>query len=232
MTRASHTRYIHSIILTPTHKGTRTATGRKRLSSFRRPSLLVAAVAAAYKAMARTLLVASLVACLVAVTYAHGDRTLGTVSGSCKDQFAKIIKDNYATDTKCADAIKKAMSTAPKSDADCPGGVKAGVGSDVQKCMSKSPVSGLQCRQTDMLIFQPAHWLAKLTCCSSTPTEVAGSSDAAETMAAAANSAARTARDLLHGTFRRSACIAEHVAMPSQHWSLLPVCVYAKRAEA
>jgi hypothetical protein len=36
--------------------------------------------------------------------------------------------------------IQKAMSTAPKTDADCPGGAQAGPGSRVQKCMAKNQV--------------------------------------------------------------------------------------------
>lgn len=79
------------------------------------------------------------VACCASVVLA-GDRTLGTVSGLCKDQFTSIMKDQYATDKDCADTIRKAMNTAPKTDADCPGGAKADVGSSVQKCMSKDQV--------------------------------------------------------------------------------------------
>jgi hypothetical protein len=82
---------------------------------------------------------ALLAACCVGAALA-GDRTLGTVSGPCKDQFAGIMKEQYGDDASCADKIKKAMSVAPKSDADCPGGTKANVGSDIQKCMAKNQV--------------------------------------------------------------------------------------------
>ena len=89
--------------------------------------------------MARLLLlVCAFLACASLVL--GGDRTLGTVSGVCKDQFAAIMRDHYGTDKECSDAIKKAMTTAPKSDADCPGGAKADAGSAIQKCMSKNQV--------------------------------------------------------------------------------------------
>lgn len=91
--------------------------------------------------MARSLALCSLLvlACCLSLAQA-GDRTLGTVSGPCKDQFSAIMRDHYADDKECADSIKKAMTTAPKSDADCPGGATAGAGSSVQKCMSKNQV--------------------------------------------------------------------------------------------
>lgn len=91
--------------------------------------------------MSRLFLLVSVIACCASVALA-GDRTLGTVSGPCKDQFSTIIRDNYAADSTCADTIKKAMNTAPKSDSDCPGGALANAGSSVQKCMSKDQVGG------------------------------------------------------------------------------------------
>jgi hypothetical protein len=80
-----------------------------------------------------------MLACCASLALA-GDRTLGTASGICKDQFGTIMRDHYAADTQCADLIKKAMNTAPKSDADCPNGAKADAGSAVQKCMAKDEV--------------------------------------------------------------------------------------------
>lgn len=87
--------------------------------------------------MARAALVALLLAGCAAAALA-ADRTLPTASASCKDQFDTIITQRYATDKTCADLIRKAMSTAPKSDADCPGGAKADAGSPVQKCLAKN----------------------------------------------------------------------------------------------
>lgn len=89
--------------------------------------------------MSRLFLLVSVIACCASVALA-GDRTLGTVSGPCKDQFSTIIRDHYATDSTCADTIKKAMTTVPNSDSDCPGGAQADAGSSVQKCMSKDQV--------------------------------------------------------------------------------------------
>lgn len=89
--------------------------------------------------MSRLLITVCLIACCASLAYA-GDRTLGTVSGPCKDQFAAIIRDHYAGDKECSDTIKAAMTTAPKSDADCPGGAKIDAGSSTQKCMAKSQV--------------------------------------------------------------------------------------------
>lgn len=100
--------------------------------------------------LSRTLLVACLIACCASLALAR-DRTLGTASAICKDQFSTIMKEQYAADTQCADLIKKAMNTAPKSDADCPNGAKADAGSAVQKCMAKDEVRRLGCATTASL---------------------------------------------------------------------------------
>jgi hypothetical protein len=91
--------------------------------------------------MARSplLLAACLLACCAPLALA-GDRILPTVTPACKDQFSTIIKEHYAGDAECSDMIRKAMNTAPKTAADCPGGKEAGAGSAVQKCMSKNEV--------------------------------------------------------------------------------------------
>jgi hypothetical protein len=89
-------------------------------------------------AAARVLAAATLV--LLACTALASDKTINTVDASCKDRFKSIMTDNYAGD-KCGDMIKAAMSTAPASSSDCPNGVMADAGSEVQKCMAKSQVS-------------------------------------------------------------------------------------------
>jgi hypothetical protein len=89
-------------------------------------------------AAARFLAAAALM--LLASTALASDKTINTVDASCKDRFKSIMADNYADD-KCGDMIKAAMSTAPDSASDCPGGVIADAGSEVQKCMAKSQVS-------------------------------------------------------------------------------------------
>jgi hypothetical protein len=87
-----------------------------------------------------TLLALALLATCLAVPALAGERVLGTLSGSCKDQFGAVMKEHYKGDATCADAIRKAMSVAPKSESDCPGGASANAGSEVQRCMSKSKV--------------------------------------------------------------------------------------------
>lgn len=86
-------------------------------------------------------LAVALLALCAAPSAQAADRTVGTASGPCKDQFNTVLADNYAADNDCATAIKKAMSTAPATPADCPGGAVADVGSQVQKCLSKSDAS-------------------------------------------------------------------------------------------
>jgi hypothetical protein len=90
-------------------------------------------------AAARVLAAATLV--LLACTVLASDKTINTLNASCKDTFKTLMADNYASDEKCGDMIEDAMSTAPKSASDCPGGVIADAGSEVQKCMSKNKVS-------------------------------------------------------------------------------------------
>lgn len=92
------------------------------------------------------MLAACLLACCAPLTLA-GDRILPTVTPVCKDQFNTIIKEQYTGDAECSDLIKKAMNTAPKTAADCPGGKEAAAGSAVQKCMSKNEVRREACRQ-------------------------------------------------------------------------------------
>lgn len=92
---------------------------------------------------ARVVCFVAVLALLATTVVGSGDKTLNTVSGPCKDQFDTIMNDQYKGDSKCADMIKKAMSTAPKSPADCPNNAIADAGSDVQKCMSKTQVRSL-----------------------------------------------------------------------------------------
>eukprot|EP00882_Tetradesmus_deserticola_P006571 GHRQ01006915.1.p1 GENE.GHRQ01006915.1~~GHRQ01006915.1.p1 ORF type:complete len:179 (+),score=72.63 GHRQ01006915.1:607-1143(+) len=86
-------------------------------------------------AAARALAAATLA--LLACSVLAADRTINTVDASCKDTFKSIMADHYAGND-CGDMIKAAMSTAPASASDCPNGVMADAGSEVQKCMSKS----------------------------------------------------------------------------------------------
>lgn len=75
---------------------------------------------------------------------ANSDKTLKTATSDCKDKFSVVIRDQYAGDKQCTDVIKQAMSTAPATSEDlsqCPEGKVADVGSKVQKCMAKTPVS-------------------------------------------------------------------------------------------
>jgi hypothetical protein len=69
------------------------------------------------------------------------DRTLPTSGSVCIDRFNALIKSQYKDDAACADLIKAALSSA--DPAKCPEGSRK-PGSKVQKCMSKSPVSGGQ----------------------------------------------------------------------------------------
>ncbi|WIA31820.1 hypothetical protein OEZ86_002687 [Tetradesmus obliquus] len=87
--------------------------------------------------MAAARFLAAVTLVLLACTALASDKTINTVDASCKDTFKSIMSDNYAGD-KCGDMIKAAMSTAPKGASDCPNGVIADAGSEVQKCMSKN----------------------------------------------------------------------------------------------
>lgn len=64
-------------------------------------------------------------------------RTLTTAGSQCLDKFNTLIKTQYSNDTDCATLIKNALSTSDPSK--CPAG-GADKGSNVQKCMSKTPV--------------------------------------------------------------------------------------------
>ncbi|KAF6256749.1 hypothetical protein COO60DRAFT_1528059 [Scenedesmus sp. NREL 46B-D3] len=86
-------------------------------------------------AAARFLAAATLV--LLACTALASDRTINTLDTSCKDMFKLTMTDHYAGDD-CGDMITEAMSTVPTSASDCPNGVYADAGSEVQECMAKN----------------------------------------------------------------------------------------------
>lgn len=68
------------------------------------------------------------------------DKLLTSAGASCNDRFKKIMQEDYAGDSECQTMIKAAMTTAPTDVSQCPGGVRAEVGTPVQKCMTKSQV--------------------------------------------------------------------------------------------
>ena len=76
--------------------------------------------------------------CPALPTPSAASRTLTTSGSACIDKFNALIKVQYGNDTACSTLVRSALSTSDTSK--CPQGSQ-GSGSQVQKCMSKAPVS-------------------------------------------------------------------------------------------